>query len=101
MSHLATPLGLQGTAKFEAAYWKVFRSFFGEQNSQMVKAMLLARVEAADTGEGEIDRVCFGLRQTMGWAADAIERRALAEIGAGGGSDKPSRPVVSDPLKGS
>lgn len=91
MCHLATPLGLKDNPKFEAAYWTVFRSFFGEQNSQMVKSMLLTKVEKADTGAREIDRVCMGLRQTMGWAADAIERKALAEVGSAGG--KPRAPL--------
>ena len=83
MSHLATPLGLHESEKFQAAYWKIFRSFFGEANSGLVRSMLLAKVDTADTGATDLDRVCFGLRQTMGWAADAIEQKALAEIGAG------------------
>ena len=81
MPHIATSLGVQGDPKFEAAYWKIFRSFFGEQNSSMVRATLLTKFDHGDTGDSDLDRVCFGLRQTMGWAAEAIERRALAEIG--------------------
>lgn len=88
MSHLATPMGLKESERFQAAYWKVFKSFFGEQNSQMVRSMLLAKVEKGDTGSDELDRVCFGLRQTMGWAADAIERKAIAEVEKAGTSLK-------------
>jgi hypothetical protein len=49
----------------------------------MVKAMLLSKVKRADTGETELDRVCLGLRMTMGWLAEAIERAALEESGYG------------------
>jgi len=81
VTHLASLLGLKGDRAFEAAYWEVFESFFGRANAPMVKATLLARVSKGDTGGAEIDRVCLGLRQTMGWAADAIERKALEKIG--------------------
>jgi len=47
----------------------------------MVKAMLLSKVKKADTGDTEIDRVCEGLRMTMGWLAEAIERTALHDAG--------------------
>ena len=40
-------------------------------------AMLLAKNETADTGSEELDRICFGLRQSMGWLAEAIERKAV------------------------
>jgi hypothetical protein len=43
--------------------------------------MMLAKNAKADTGNAEIDRVCYGLRQTMGWLAEAIERKALSAIG--------------------
>lgn len=79
MSHLATPLGVREDAAFQQAYWKVFESFFGDQNARVVKATLLAKVKKGDTGDGELDRICFGLRQTMGWVAEAIEKRALSE----------------------
>jgi len=47
----------------------------------MVKSMLLSKVKKADTGDAEIDRVCLGLRMTMGWLAEAIERTALHDAG--------------------
>lgn len=47
----------------------------------MVKSMLLSKVKKADTGDTELDRVCQGLRITMGWLAEAIERSALHEAG--------------------
>jgi len=43
--------------------------------------MLLSKVKKADTGDTELDRVCQGLRMTMGWLAEAIERSALSEAG--------------------
>ena len=43
--------------------------------------MLLSKVKRADTGDTELDRVCQGLRMTMGWLAEAIERSALHEAG--------------------
>ena len=78
MPHLAAKLGLKSDESFQKAYWKYFEEFFGKQNSAVVKAMLLAKNDKADTGNEEIDRVCFGLRQSMGWLAEAIERKALA-----------------------
>lgn len=47
----------------------------------MVKAMLLSKVKTSETGDSEIDRVCLGLRMTMGWLAEAIERTALHDAG--------------------
>jgi len=76
--HIAGTMGMKHNEAFEKAYWKTFEEFFGKQNSLVVKAMLLARNDTADTGTEEIDRVCFGLRQSMGWLAEAIERKALA-----------------------
>jgi len=81
MTHLASLLGLRGDRAFEAAYWEIFDSFFGKHNAPMVKATLLARVSKVEGSGNEVDRVCLGLRQTMGWAADAIERKALEKIG--------------------
>ena len=81
MSHLASRIGLKGNEAFSRAYWSAFDAFFGPANAPMIKATLLARVAKADAGEDEIDRVCLGLRQTMGWAADAIEQTALERIG--------------------
>jgi len=78
MPHLAGKLGVKSDENFQKAYWKYFEEFFGKQNSAVVKAMLLAKNDKADTGSEEIDRVCFGLRQSMGWLAEAIERKALA-----------------------
>ena len=79
--HLAAGLGVRDDEAFQAAYWKAFEEFFGPNNAPVVKAMMLARNAKADTGKGEIDRVCFGLRQTMSWLAEAVERRALASVG--------------------
>jgi hypothetical protein len=81
VSHLATRLGLEDDKAFIAAYWKVFESFFGAQNAPMIKATLLARVAKGDTGSSDLDRVCLGLRETMGWAAEAIEKKALDQVG--------------------
>jgi hypothetical protein len=47
----------------------------------MVKSMLLSKVKKAETGDTELDRVCLGLRMTMGWLAEAVERTALRESG--------------------
>lgn len=81
---------------FKTAYWKAFGQFFGPQNSAIVKAMLLAKYAEADTGTGELDRVCFGLRQTMAWLAEAIENRALIEAGvAPKATDRPATPARS------
>ncbi len=79
--HLAGPMGLKDNKLYQAAYWKAFEDFFGKQNSAVVKAMMLAKNPKADTGTAEIDRVCFGLRQTMGWLAEAIEKKALSSLG--------------------
>lgn len=79
--HLAARLGLRDNESFQAAYWKAFEEFFGPNNAPVVKAMMLARNMDVDTGDGEIDRVCYGLRQTMSWLAEAIERKALATVG--------------------
>ena len=79
MSHIASRQGLRGDRAFEAAYWEIFDSFFGG-SSGMIKATLLARVEHGDTGSSDLDRVCLGLRQTMGWAAEAIEKKALERV---------------------
>ena len=89
MSHLASRIGLKGDKAFSAAYWSVFESFFGAANAPMIKATLLARVAHGDTGDGELDRVCLGMRQTMGWAAEAIERRALERIGRSAHDEAP------------
>jgi hypothetical protein len=79
--HLASPLGLRNDEHFRAAYWKAFEDYFGEKNAPVIKAMLVAQHTKVDTGTGEIDRVCFGLRQTMAWLAEAIERKALESVG--------------------
>lgn len=81
MSHLAVPKGVRDDDSYQQAYWRTFEGFFGKPNSAVVKAMLLAKHDKADTGDGELDRVCFGLRQTMGWLAEAIERKAIAQLG--------------------
>ena len=74
-------MGAKNDRAFQEAYWRSFERVFGPQNSRMVKSMLLTKVKTADTGDSTIDRVCFGLRTTMGWLADAIERMALREAG--------------------
>lgn len=55
---------------------------FGEE-AEVLKAVLLARHPNADTGEGEVDRVCFGLRQILKRKADVVERRALSKLEVG------------------
>jgi hypothetical protein len=74
-------MGVKDDKDFQKAYWRAFEDFFGRQNSAVIKAMMLAKNPKADTGSAEIDRVCYGLRQTMGWLAEAIERKALSTIG--------------------
>ena len=78
--HLAGPMGVKDNDEFQRAYWKAFEEFFGKQNSAIVKAMLLAKHKQGDTGTAELDRVCFGLRQSMGWLAEAIERKAISAV---------------------
>ena len=80
MAHLAGPKGVKHKEAYQTAYWNAFEEFFGRQNAAVVKAMLLAKNAKADTGEGELERVCYGLRQTMGWLAEAIERKALSSL---------------------
>jgi len=79
--HLAKTLGARDDPAFQQAYWRAFDKTFGDQNARMVKSMLLSKVKKADTGDTELDRVCLGLRMTMGWLAEAIERTALHEAG--------------------
>lgn len=88
--HLATTLGVRNDPAFQKAYWRAFERTFGEQNARMVKGLLLARIKRADTGEGEIDRVCLGLRTTMAWLAESIEKSALQEAGLAGLAAPPS-----------
>jgi len=72
---------------------------FGDQNAHMVKSMLLSKVKKGDTGDAEIDRVCLGLRMTMGWLAEAIERSALGEAGLenapDGDNETPKKKILS------
>src|SRR2546428_8433146 len=89
--HLAGPLGLKKDESYPAAYWKAFEEFFGPKNGPIVKAMLLARNDRVDTGDSELDRVCFGLRQTMSWLAEAIERKAIASVGKAAPKRTPAR----------
>ncbi|HEX9341403.1 MAG TPA: hypothetical protein VF992_09615 [Thermoplasmata archaeon] len=79
--HLASRLGVKNDKYFQAAYWKAFEEFFGPTNAPVIKAMLVARHVKVDTGSADIDRVCFGLRETMSWLAEAIERKALDSVG--------------------
>lgn len=41
--------------------------------------MLLAKFPPGEAGMSDIERVSYGLRQTMGWVAEAIERTAMSE----------------------
>lgn len=82
---MARPQGVKPDQAYEAAYWRAFEKFFGPQNGPVVKAMLLARYPPGEAGATEVDRVGYGLRQTMGWVADAIERAAT-------GRESPSVP---------
>jgi hypothetical protein len=96
--HLATRIGARDDPAFQKAYWRVFDKTFGDQNAHMVKSMLLSKVKSADTGDSEIDRACQGLRMTMGWLAEAIERAALEEAGfdvSGGPKDPPKKKLLS------
>lgn len=107
--HLAGPLGLKNDRRYEAAYWQAFEEFFGPTNAPVVKAMLITRNQRVDTGTADVDRVCFGLRQTMSWLAEAIERKALANVGKGATRGRasgqpppargPSRPAPSGPKR--
>jgi len=90
--HLATSVGARESPAFQKAYWRAFEKTFGEQNSHMIKAMLLSKVKKGDTGETELDRVCLGLRMTMGWLAEAIERTALEESGYGDSTSTSAKP---------
>lgn len=83
MVHLAGPMGVRDDEAFQQAYWRFFEEFFGKQNSAVIKAMLLAKNAKADTGDDELDRVCYGLRKTMGWLAEAIERKAISAVPQG------------------
>ena len=72
---------MKNDKSFQTAYWKAFNDFFGPTNAPVIKAMLIARHVKVDTGNAELDRVCFGLRETMSWLAEAIERKALESVG--------------------
>lgn len=78
---MASKQGAEDDPAFQEAYWEAFARFFGRNNARTVKAMLLVKNPEGDTGKGELDRVCFGLRQTMSWVAEAIEREALKASG--------------------
>jgi hypothetical protein len=96
--HLATGMGAKDDPAFQKAYWSVFEKTFGEQNATMVKSMLLSKVKHGETGDTDLDRVCSGLRMTMGWLAEAIERAALEQSGYGSPprdpKDPPTKPVL-------
>ena len=77
--HLASRLGVKNDKSFQTAYWKAFNDFFGPTNAPVIKAMLIARHVKVDTGNADLDRVCFGLRETMSWLAEAIELAELAK----------------------
>jgi hypothetical protein len=88
-------MGARDDPAFQKAYWSTFEKTFGEQNAQMVKSMLLSKVKKAETGDTELDRVCQGLRMTMGWLAEAIERSALQEAGYDDPPKEPRNRVIS------
>jgi len=92
-------MGVRDNPAFQQAYWRAFDKTFGDQNAHMVKSMLLSKVKKGETGDAEIDRVCLGLRMTMGWLAEAIERSALSEAGLENATDgdieAPKKKVLS------
>ncbi|HYY48057.1 MAG TPA: hypothetical protein VFA17_05170 [Thermoplasmata archaeon] len=90
-------MGAKDNPAFQKAYWNIFEKTFCEQNAQMVKSMLLSKVKRAETGDSELDRVCQGLRMTMGWLAEAIERAALEESGYGTAPRDPKEPPKDSP----
>jgi len=93
--HLTKAMGARDDPAFQQAYWRAFDKTFGDQNAHMVKSMLLSKVKKADTGDAEIDRVCLGLRMTMGWLAEAIERTALQEAGYENAEGEPPKKKIA------
>ena len=87
--------GTDGEA-YRRAYWRAFDRFFGGSNAAVVKAMLLAKYPHGDHGDDEVDRVAYGLRHTMGWIADAIDRAARAEAPTPGDIG-PKRRLTAEP----
>lgn len=83
MPHIATKLGIKRDEEFKRAYWTAFDHFLGAENSRLLKTMILARTPKGDTGKEDIDRICYGLRTTIPWLADAIEKSALGRRGRG------------------
>lgn len=68
------------TEAYRKAFWRAFERFFGTSNAAVVKAMLLAKYPHGEHGDDEVERVAYGLRRTMGWIADAIDRTVRAEL---------------------
>ena len=97
--HLASRLGVKNDKYFQAAYWKAFEAFFGPTNAPVIKAMLVARHIKVDTGSSDLDRVCFGLRETMSWLAEAIERKALDSVGQPVSRSSGTPPAAKSPGK--
>ncbi len=82
MPRAAGPGRARDDRPYREAYWRAFDRFFGPQNGPVIKSMLLAKFPPGDAGMSEVERVSYGLRQTMGWVADAIERTAMGEAPA-------------------
>ncbi len=97
--HLASRLGAKNDKPFQTAYWKAFNDFFGPTNAPVIKAMLIARHVKVDTGNADLDRVCFGLRETMSWLAEAIERKALESVGQSAPRSSGAPPPARSPGK--
>ena len=74
-----SPDGMKDAAYVEA-FWRAFDRFFGPQNAPVMRAMLLAKYPAGQAGDSEVDRITFGLRATMAWIAEAIDRAARNEL---------------------
>lgn len=84
--------GTKGSSAYQVAYWSAFDKFFGPHNGPVIKAMLLAKYPPGEAGHSEMERVAYGLRHSMGWVAEAIERSAS------GASSDPR--VVEEPEEG-
>lgn len=88
---MATSRGLKEDEAYREAYWRAFDRFFGTQNAAVIKAMLLAKYEPGEAGRTELDRVCYGLRKTMGWIAEAIEHAAVNDVERASGAGEKNR----------
>jgi hypothetical protein len=79
VTHPPNPVGTKDAAYVEA-FWRAFNRFFGPQNAPVMRAMLLAKYPAGEAGDSDLDRITFGLRATMAWIAEAIDRSARNEM---------------------